>query len=163
MRNLVFKYTGISISLHLLLLVVASGVLFSFCAKGDKSPHNPQQTGNIVEAPKSVDAELLNTPSKSGFHEKKHKKPKLTKCEKKWYGGIGLMNSYDNNARCVVNKVVAGYPAFKAGIEVGDILEDCCSNCVGTVGEEIEVKVIKANGENRIYDLYRDRICSSTD
>lgn len=101
----------------------------------------------------------MDKPSKGFPKQKPQKKPKLTKCPSTWYGGIGVTNDYQGG-KFIVVQVVKGYPAYKAGIEPGDELVDGCPTCVGEPGEEIKVEIRHQNGEIRIYNIYRDRICS---
>lgn len=149
-----------SFSLHILLFVLASGVLFKGC-QGDSSnsTDKPNANSNITEAPKEVEVEIVTEDDLKGPEPAKKEKATERSCPKEWYGGIGVINSVDTLGRAIITSVPKGYPADRAGFEVGDELIDGCPKCIDEIGEEIDVSIRKNDGNVKEYHLIRERIC----
>lgn len=121
---------------------------------------NDETTGDIIA--KSVDVEIVMSVDKEGTEKKEKKKPskgELTECiEDRWYGGIGIMQNFMDNS---LISVAPGYPAFKAGLLVGDvILETSEPDIRGEPGTLLSLKVHRpSTGDTFVVNMRRDRIC----
>lgn len=77
----------------------------------------------------------------------------------KTYGGIGLeFQSLPNKSRIVINKVPVGYPAYKAGIQVGDEVEGDVMRFRGPEGSQVNVEVYR-NNQKLSFLVTRVKIC----
>ena len=76
----------------------------------------------------------------------------------RWYGGIGITYSIDKPGY-VISLVVEGYPAYSAGLQVGDeIVND------GNIrGEPGTIAIVTYKRKNHLYTkhIQRDKICYS--
>lgn len=85
-----------------------------------------------------------------------------TSCDEKTaktYGGIGLeFQSLPNKNRIVINKVPVGYPAYKAGIQVGDEVEGDVMRFRGPEGSQVNVEVYR-NNKKLSFLVTRVKIC----
>jgi len=139
-------------------------LIFFIGAGGDGGEHsyggNTETTGNIIA--KSVDVEIVMSVDEDGIEKKEKKKPskgELTECiEDRWYGGIGITQNFMDNS---LLSVAPGYPAFKAGLLIGDIiLETSEPDIRGEPGTLLSLKIHRpSTGETLLVNLRRDRIC----
>jgi hypothetical protein len=155
------KAYSISSLIHLAVFLLASGVLFKSCSKSNAPDNQGHSTGNIAELSKTVDVDVVTKDQIKGPRKPKvvNKAPTL-KCPKNWYGGIGVQNTFDTEGRTILVYVPKGYPAYDAGLEMGDELIDGCPNCKGPVGEEVNFWVKKPNSSLKQYFLIREKICT---
>lgn len=89
----------------------------------------------------------------------KKKKPKLSKrylekCKDSWYGGIGIKRI---EATGEVTEAPEYYPAYIAGIRVGDMLLSE-KEILGEPGTEVDVRV-ERDSDKYTFTVMRDRIC----
>lgn len=158
-------FLGLSVILHL--LVVLLMLPGSKMAKPAEPPKNAEKQvdGSII--PKILDVELFSMPkqlSPEGEPQKQVKKEDgVKKCkDDAWFGGIGIEVSWDRPDGELITKVVPGYPAFKAGLEKGDVINSVDGNppTQGTPGTTLTLKIYRpSTGETFYKDLVRDRIC----
>lgn len=82
------------------------------------------------------------------------------KC-KDYYGGIGVMLSYQGSDRWLISHLAKGYPADLAGIKENDtILRDSASEDIrGTAGTVVHITFENQDGVIKVLDLVRDKIC----
>lgn len=118
----------------------------------------------ILAKPKSVDVENVTEADLNGYKKVIKKRFKVRDCPGLSYGGIGIQFNYDlfNKLKMTINDVPAGYPAAKAGVEVGDELIDDSENVAdycGEVGKEVTVAVKKPDGTIKNYVMLREKIC----
>ena len=163
MKNfkLTFKKSVLaSFSLHVLLFILVSGILFRSCSDSITQDENQKKDINITESPKEVDVDIVTEDDLKGAEPAKKAKAIERKCPNKWYGGIGIINTFDGQNRAIITSVPKGYPADKAGIQLGDELIDSCPQCIGEVGQDIDVQVRKSDGNITVYHLTREKICT---
>lgn len=81
-----------------------------------------------------------------------------------FFGGIGITQSgqrdlYGNQVEMIVTEVHHGYPAEKAGIQVGDSLTSS-EEIRGEIGTPITVYASR-NGQTLTFNMIRDKICTT--
>lgn len=138
-------------------LVLISLLVIHSCGYGSKEEEKKSgsEQGDIRKIlPKGtntsspLDIELVDAPSPS--------KTKGEDCPNgRWYGGIGVYEGW-NNSR-VVDRVIEGYPAYRAGIQKGDVLPQV-DNLRGEPGTVVEFNVLR-NGKLLSFKLIREKIC----
>lgn len=124
--------------------------------KGKNPPHE-EKMPEILEIPKSINIEPVTEADINGYKQVIKKKFTDRKCPGQWYGGIGVQ--YNQGEKVVFNYVPSGYPAAKAGIEVGDLGLDDMTDYRGEVGKEVTVSVKKPDGRIKNYTMLREKIC----
>lgn len=104
-------------------------------------------------------------PSSSGIEILPQKTDsELVECEgEHWYGGIGIYNRTIRNGWPVVaDRVIPGYPGYRAGIQPGDLLTPLDSPDIkGPPGTSVTIQIIH-NGQERIVQMIREKICTQT-
>lgn len=124
-------------------LMLHAALLFSFpsCNGGESEKKHFGSTVNIEIIPKFPNA-----------------KEKI-KCEQ-WYGGIGIEHSEDGST---IMKVVEGYPAYRAGILVGDavIVPFNSYDIKGMPGTPVQVTVVRM-GKVLEFHMIREKICQGS-
>lgn len=73
----------------------------------------------------------------------------------RWFGGIGIEHTFLDDK---IFKVVPGYPAWSAGIKVGDVILGNLDAIKGEPGTPITVYVRRGIQILR-FDMIRDKIC----
>lgn len=114
---------------------------------------------------KSKDKPLPETKSKVAVKKKKKKvKPEQKvvdhKCDDSFYVGIGVQ--HEQNGSCRITHVGKGYPADRAGMQVGDLAMrgpdgDCPGR--GPLGTMITVKVMRGT-QVLTFTMVREKICT---
>lgn len=128
--------------------------------KGKQGPQTPDGK-QILEVPKSIDVDSVTEADINGYKDKIKKKFTPRNCPHDWYGGIGVQYNQPefSGGKVIFNFVPAGYPAAKAGVEVGDQAMDDMYDYRGDVGGEITANVRKPDGRLKNYIMLRERIC----
>lgn len=76
-----------------------------------------------------------------------------------WYGGIGIMSTIKNNNTQEVFDVSPGYPADKAGIQVGDVITPS-EEIRGEPGTVITI-IVRRYGQELKLNITREKICTN--
>lgn len=133
--------------------------LENLTAEKGKAPDNPEVIEKLevelVESTPDMTKETGDLPIEPPPPEK----PKLTECQDdRWYGGIGIQQDWRTN---LVNEVYKGYPADKAGLRPGDIIEKQSEREIrGEPGTIIKILVYRqSTGERFVLEITRDKIC----
>lgn len=131
--------------------------------KKEPQPHTENDPKQILEVPKSIDVDSVTEADINGYKETIKKKFKKRECPGEWYGGIGIQYNDPrggfSEGKIIFNLVPDGYPAAKAGIEVGDQAMDNMTDYRGEVGKEVTVNVRKPDGRLKNYTMLREKIC----
>lgn len=77
-------------------------------------------------------------------------------CGENFYGGVGIEHSWDDSG---VRLVVPGYPAAKAGIQVGDKILNS-QDLRGEIGTEVTI-IYERNGVVTTVKTKRGKICTA--
>ncbi len=78
---------------------------------------------------------------------------------KSYYTGIGVQH---DPASCLVLSVPFGYPAYKAGIQAGDlIVEPACGEILGPEGTTVKIKIMRGIQVLNFY-IVRGKICEQS-
>lgn len=129
-------------------------------AQGGQS--GQESKGDIIPPPlKDVTVQIFEKKDITQKQKKKKRKQSKFKTSKdcpESFGGIGI---HHNSVDLSVIQVVEGYPAFEAGIELGDIILSPVDSIRGTVGTEVTVLVQKKDGRVVSYTMIRDKICTA--
>ena len=165
----------ISGGLHLTLLVLMFlGLIGGGQGNGESKDQGNKQgfknEDNKDILPKSVEVEIVETPpkDKDGLSEPKPpEKPKFAthNCEgneESWFGGIGVLISYDMQKGIIILDAFQGYPAYNAGIRRRDIILRYSDNDIkGEPGTPLTLTVQKADSGDVVQiELIRDKICT---
>ena len=122
--------------------------------------------GTIMAKPDPIPIEIVEIPPKDGLTKKKLKhKTKYADhdCKgHKSYGGIGVTimpvyASEETYSQQIV-EVFDNYPAAKAGLLAGDIVQDDKVEIMGTPGTEVKVCILR-KGMLMTFTLIREKIC----
>lgn len=121
----------------------------------------------ILAMPKSIDIEEVTESDINGYKKAMKKRFKPRNCPGMSYGGIGIQfdppfDQMGVHKKAIITYVPEGYPAAKAGIQVGDELVDDLDGLMdyrGKVGEEVTVNVKKSDGTYKNYTMLREKIC----
>lgn len=73
----------------------------------------------------------------------------------RWFGGIGIEHTFSDDK---IFKVVPGYPAWEAGIKVGDVVLGNLDQIKGEPGTPVTVYVRRGIQVLR-FDMIREKIC----
>lgn len=120
---------------------------------------------DVIPKEKLVEVSIVSPPSNpkgAVIHKPKpamHKKT-IKDCPGKWYGGIGISDSFNLQTGVErVDTVFYGYPADLAGIKVGDLIMSISDReIVGTPGTYITLHILR--GKDILdFTIQRDRIC----
>lgn len=103
--------------------------------KGQDVPSSPQEITLIIGHPKSTKGE--DCPNG------------------RWYGGIGVEHNVLDQT---IQTVVAGYPAEKSGIKIGDVVLGDLEKIKGEPGTPVTIWVRRGIQILR-FDMLRDKIC----
>lgn len=137
----------------------------------DKNTNQDQKGEVMVELqgeiiPRSSDGKTTAPDSEVELLTLKPKEnPNAKKCEgDRFYGGIGIVLSssegvFDYPVNRVVSEVAHGYPGYRAGILVGDIVLNIDS-LRGEPGTAVDVFVVR-NGVEFKLTIIREKICLS--
>ncbi len=107
------------------------------------------------DLPDDIEAEIPKPPEPP--------KEAFTECEQDaWYGGIGIHQDFLTG---LVERVETGYPAYKAGLRIGDQIRQVSSNegpeIRGTPGTEVQLWVFRpSTNESFLLKIIRDKICT---
>ncbi len=119
----------------------------------------PQQDSAKNIIPKQVEVSIVDhEPAPEDIPEALKPKPqdKVEDC-KDWFGGIGI----HENGLGLVQKVIPGYPAHKAGIKEGDqIIYTSEPDIRGEPGTSFQMTIRTAAGDFRHFTITRDKICT---
>jgi C-terminal processing protease CtpA/Prc len=131
--------------------------------KGASQPGMPaKDRGDIIEK-KTIDI-ILEEPKTGRFKNKKTKfkktKYKERDCGKNpWFGGIGILISYDmQNTGFRVLTVYKGYPADKYGILEGDLILNQ-ESIEGEPGTDVDIN-IRRGDKTMTINVTREKICT---
>lgn len=132
---------------------------------GGESRYNGVNVGDVIPKERPVEVEIVETPpEKAEIVTKEKPKKKVVNAEKecpgKWYGGIGIRNSFDPIFRCErIAEVFPGYAADLAGLQVGDlILWTSDKEIVGPPDSVFQMKVLRG-GDTLLFTLKRVKVC----
>lgn len=108
------------------------------------------------EAPVEVTLQEPTSGSEEAAEQQKQIQPKEPEAQGPecalWYGGIGIESNWD-----IVQKVVEGYPADKAGLKVGDRMF-YKGDIRGEPGTEVHIHV-QRNNLDLDFTIVRAKIC----
>lgn len=151
-----------SLIIHALIFSVPLWTIPGCNGGGKKQAGNPNEKVEIrpkdspeeQTAPDEIEVALVTIP-------KKKVETEVKECvDDKWYGGIGIVETYTPEGEIAVAEAVAGYPAARAGIEKGDVILTNTSRIRGEPGTIVEVGIRKLSGEIIIYTITRAKICT---
>lgn len=152
------KYQGISILLHLTLLLFVFFMRFS--GLGESGKGNGQHPGidrDIMERelPTEVEFVPLTEQQEAEIEIAKNTPIDAEKqCPNLWYGGIGV-RIQDN----VIMEIFRGYTAHSSGLLVGDrIVSMSDMEILGTPGTNFTMKV-QRNGVDIVLNITRTKVC----
>lgn len=150
-----------SVILHTLPFILLA--LLSLLGGGGNSDKNKDGKGQAKEEKFDVDiippkGEEEFVAEESEFDKLKKKSPHVGDDCDNFYGGVGIVQSYGPNGY-VIQEVYEGYPAARAGLQPGDELLPT-EEIRGEVGTPVVLK-IKRHGQIIVFDLIRDKICTS--
>lgn len=156
----------VSLLLHAILFLLVSSKVAPEASKPPEGapPQVPESiTAEILPPPETKDADTIQKVEKEGDALPAPPTHLADDC-KDFFGGVGLMNDIRANVArnrydAVVTDVYPGYPAFKAGVQVGDILIDS-DHIRGEIGSRFTLEVIR-NGQTLYFDIIRDKICTN--
>jgi membrane-associated protease RseP (regulator of RpoE activity) len=126
-----------------------------------KGPSEVDKEGNILEKPedKTVEISLVPPLEKSDVPTPPQPEPKeANKTEEcTGFGGIGIQYSGRDGT---IGQVFKGYPAYKAGIEPGDVIvSPSLKEIKGEPGTKVTVSIIR-RGQLYEIELTRELICT---
>lgn len=116
----------------------------------------PKKSKSVVKLPKKKDSVPQKTAVVIPVQDYQEHS-----CER-WYGGIGIQQT--NTTGCVISFVPKGYPADRAGIQVGDLMMiDEFGVCPGRgeIGTPITVTWMHG-GKVFVKTLIREKICTDS-
>lgn len=155
-----------SLFLHLMLFAVVAykGLSLGEGENPDQSPPPNAITAEIID--KLPEQEESSEASEEGLgivppvERPAHADDDCTE----FFGGIGITQSgrrdqFGNQLEMIVTDVHRGYPAEKAGIQVGDNLTSS-EEIRGEIGTPITVYATR-NGETLTFNMIRDKICTT--
>lgn len=120
-----------------------------------KYPESVEVT--ILPPPKLNVADSDTETTKDGITYKVHKT--ITNDCKYFYGGIGVMDGWDDAARqFAIIEVFPGYPAEKAGLRVGDHFSLFLER--GTPGTTVTLDITR-DGQLSLVTIVRDKVCTT--
>lgn len=129
---------------------------------GEANKYGGVSVTNIIPKEKIVEVSIVDTPppppikseiltkhkkERKKKAEKKHKKRLKKDCPGKWYGGIGIEETYNKifDLTTIVT-VYPGYPADEAGLMVGDhIIWADQPQIIGPPGTKLTMKIQRGN------------------
>lgn len=128
--------------------------------KSEESKNGSNNQNNKKIIPKSIEVTIVTQPKK-GVSVKKPPTKKsigIKECKgKAWYGGIGIEHDYTTS---MITRVAEGYPAFKAGIQAGDVLVNLDRiSIIGEPGTYVHFTVKRSDNSYKMYNLVREKIC----
>lgn len=149
---------GLTLSslIHLALLIA---LVLPYIKSGDGTNTEPQpagsteKTGDIIpkeseEEQKEIVVELVDLPKKKAQPAKGHE------CKgDNWYGGIGVVHNGHK-----ISEVAVGYPAYRAGVRVGDETISNIDVIRGEPGTSMNLVVIR-DGVMLYFEMVREKIC----
>jgi hypothetical protein len=164
----------LSLSMHIAILLVVSLLQGG---KGDSDTEDGKDQGksqnaeNVDIAPKATEVTIIEKepPPEQGediIIPEPPPQPQtegLTECEgDSWYGGIGIQQNFLTDA---VDRVEPGYPAYKAGLRIGDQIRQVSSKegkeIRGEPGTQVSLWVFRpSTNESFLLEIIRDRICT---
>lgn len=122
--------------------------------------------GEIVEAPKQfkdvqMQIEIVEANDKGRIALKPSPAPEQN-CQD-YFGGIGITHEWQwrRQEYARITQVVPGYPAWNAGLKVGDRIDILTTEIKGDIGTQVSVSVIKG-GEPQVMTFTRAKICLRT-
>lgn len=109
----------------------------------------------IVPAPQKDTPGMKAKDAEGTITIPKKKKKVVKQCDK-WYGGIGVYMGWPDT----ISKVMPGYPADKAGLRAGDMIEPVYENDIkGEPGTVVMIRVTRM-GKSYIITITRGKICT---
>lgn len=161
------KYYFLSLFLHLVLVIfiALSGGNGSGTGNGTEANDQKESAGNQGDnkkiIPKNIEVTIVTQPKKGASVKKQNNSKKsagVKDCKgKAWYGGIGVEHNYSDSS---ITRVVPGYPAYNAGIKVGDVFVNLdTTTIIGEVGTNIHFTMKRTDGSYKMYNLVREKIC----
>jgi hypothetical protein len=148
------RYLIASVIIHLAVLLSIVGLPAAQNFAGGKGDGDGKGSPRVMRGiiPKPTEVTLLESDSKDKGHGRKAKQRDCTH----WFGGIGIHINYNE-----VTRVVPGYPAYEAGILVGDMLWTPVSDIQGPPGTIVVIKLVRpSTHEHLTFTIVRDRICT---
>ncbi len=141
-----------SLCLHLLLL--APLVPHVGCKRGEGGKGQPGGSMDTIQAPPAPIEVTLFDPHPGTLKKAKPLGDRPETCKGgKFYGGVGIMHG---NLDGMVTKAPKGYPAYEAGVRVGDIL--LTLDLKGEVGTPVVISVLR-EGKQLNFPAVRATIC----
>lgn len=159
----------ISLLLHAVLFAVIAFQPEQVPGEGEEPPSEQQQATpealnvEIVDPPKLEDKEVAPPKDEESGDSMSAPSHLDDQCAE-FFGGIGItqstpQNQYGFPIEPTVTEVHKGYPAEKAGIQVGDILMNS-EEIRGEIGTTVTVPVMR-NGQIITFKIIRDKICTT--
>lgn len=155
----------ISIILHISLAAAMSLMIGPSGQESEQGSKDRQRSISmrLLDKPHNSDPKKEVIPEKeSGVRIRKEKLPPEQTvvdhpCEN-FYTGIGITTLGDN---CRVDTVAVGYPAYRAGIQVGDLIisDDLTCPGRGPIGTLLTIKILRGN-KALTKTLVREKICT---
>lgn len=129
----------------------------------DQSLHKMQKDNNlstvnveIKEIEHKDDVKLSTPPRKDS--ELQPAPAKKNECEK-WFGGIGVTITFQNDSGTEILKVHDGYPAKAAGLMAGDVIVWVSDRDIrGEPGTPVTIRVMRSNNLMS-FEVVRGKIC----
>jgi membrane-associated protease RseP (regulator of RpoE activity) len=141
------------IHIAIIALLIALAILPKH-GKGDKEGKGDgkykQKDTKFIEANESKTFEVTLQSNSA----KKKADEKEVKCVGQWYGGVGLQNDFTD----MIVEIAPFYPAYKAGLRLGDILITPPNTLRGDPGTIIDVTV-KRGEDFMTFRVTRGKIC----
>lgn len=149
------RWLQVSTFLHCSILILLS--LF----KGNGGTGAGSENDKRTISPKSIDVSVISPPPASSgmdtIEEVKKSSGETSKSEcKESYGGIGVVLTKESR---IVSSVPPGWPAYRAGIKVGDrIISPDFEDVSGPAGTIVEI-VFEAEDGIHTVTIIRENIC----
>lgn len=155
----------LSIALHFgLAVLLKTGGSGDEGGKGKKQAHVKVK---LLDKPAPTESKkkkekVQETKSKVVVPKKKDLPPEQKmvdhKCDE-WYSGIGIQHKIPG---CTIGHVAKGYPADRAGLQVGDLVITTDSDCPGRgpLGTMLTLKIMRGS-QVLTKTMIREKICTS--
>lgn len=153
-------YIALSTVLHILLFVWMTGLPGNYLSDEANGEYpedgvNEQMGDNKKIVNRPVEIEIV-TPLEDAEDGDQANSGKKENCLS-WFGGVGVMISPEG----LIYVVYSGYPAEKAGIQVGDIVRgNGYGRLIGEVGTPVDIEIYRPSTNQRFnLTIVREKIC----